>query len=167
MVETEGFAEGCVGMLNMRHFYELGDMQLKIAKRYERPICLVILSVDFKLVQDIYGSDAADVALKHMAAICAQSIRETDLFGRLGEKEFGLLLLETSAKDAQVVAKRVCDEMDTASVNYFNKPIGFNVSQSVCVITPTAQYPTLRRMHAAVDHELLAVQESGVGVGIR
>ena len=105
--------DALTGISNLRHFLERGTHDIKIARRYQRPIALIMLDIDhFKSVNDTYGHDVGDKVLKHVVDICCEMNRETDIIGRLGGEEFGILLLETPAASAYAVAERLRCEIE-------------------------------------------------------
>lgn len=96
------------GALTRRGFLEQAERELSRVERYGRPSCLVMLDVDhFKAVNDTYGHGVGDQVLKKIADIAGVSIRPTDVFGRLGGEEFAIILSETGAEQAFVVAERL------------------------------------------------------------
>src|SRR6185437_4197469 len=77
------------------------------ALRHGRPLSLVIVDVDgFKLFNDTFGHQVGDDVLETVAAHLAAVVRMNDTAARLGGDEFALLLPETNAEAAQVVAHR-------------------------------------------------------------
>lgn len=96
------------GLMNRHRFHaELGK-RIQHAVRYQRPLSLLFIDVDqFKYVNDTLGHAAGDKFLSEIAALIARGRRETDLVGRLGGDEFGVLLPETSAEGANQVAQRL------------------------------------------------------------
>jgi diguanylate cyclase (GGDEF)-like protein len=67
-----------------------------------------MLDVDhFKTVNDTYGHGVGDQVLKKIAELAGIAIRPTDVFGRLGGEEFAVILSETDAEQALVVAERL------------------------------------------------------------
>ena len=96
------------GLANRRHFQEVLDAFYHQARRYRRPLSLVILDVDyFKAVNDAGGHRAGDELLKIVAQAIRRACRKADLPGRIGGDEFAVLLPETTAGDAQAVAERI------------------------------------------------------------
>ncbi len=95
------------GLMNRRRFHtELGRW-IQRAVRYQRPLSLLFIDVDqFKYVNDTLGHAAGDKFLSEIATLLARDMRETDLVGRLGGDEFGVLLPETNAEGANLVAQR-------------------------------------------------------------
>ncbi|RMB39187.1 diguanylate cyclase with GAF sensor [Sphingomonas sp. PP-CE-3A-406] len=96
------------GALTRRGFLEQAERELSRVKRYGRPSSMVMLDVDhFKIVNDTYGHGAGDQVLKRIAELAGVAIRPTDVFGRLGGEEFAVILSETDAEQALVVAERL------------------------------------------------------------
>jgi diguanylate cyclase (GGDEF)-like protein len=87
---------------------EQAERELSRMKRYGRPSSMVMLDVDhFKTVNDTYGHGVGDQVLKKIAELAGIAIRPTDVFGRLGGEEFAVILSETDAEQALVVAERL------------------------------------------------------------
>lgn len=96
------------GALNRRGFYARAEQELARSARYGRPLSLVMVDADhFKRVNDTYGHDAGDRVLVAIVAASRGGMRSTDAIARLGGEEFCLLLPETRAQDAAVVADRL------------------------------------------------------------
>lgn len=69
---------------------------------------LLLVDVDgFQRINDQYGHEAGDAALRHLATIIYSCIRETDAFGRLDGEEFGLLFPATGGEEAVAAAERI------------------------------------------------------------
>jgi diguanylate cyclase (GGDEF)-like protein len=96
------------GMANRRHFIDVAEREMPRAQRYGRPMAVLVFDVDhFKSVNDRYGHATGDEALKAIARSALQTLRETDLLGRLGGEEFGVLLPETDLAGAAELAERL------------------------------------------------------------
>jgi diguanylate cyclase (GGDEF)-like protein len=95
------------GLGNRRAFTESLPHHIGLARRYGRPLSLLMLDVDrFKSINDDFGHDAGDDALRAVARVLAGEMRDPDLSFRWGGDEFAVLLPETSAAGAEVVAAR-------------------------------------------------------------
>lgn len=87
--------DSLTGILNRRKTEELLKQEMNRASRYDRALSLLILDIDhFKKVNDNFGHDIGDLALKHMVAICKENLRKVDFMGRWGGEEFVILLPE-------------------------------------------------------------------------
>lgn len=104
------------GMRNRRAFYEQGMLAVEQARRYKRPLALILLDIDrFKALNDAGGHAAGDSAIQRLGGVLAELARSTDTAGRLGGDEFGLLLPETSVADATKLAERLRGAIEAAS----------------------------------------------------
>lgn len=88
------------------------DMQLEYefrrAKRYNEPFSILVIDLDyFKTYNDTYGHLAGDQALKDIATIMKNEVREIDLVARFGGEEFVVLLPGTDREQAGAVAERI------------------------------------------------------------
>jgi len=96
------------GIFNRRHFIELALREISRSKRYQTPISLFMIDIDwFKKINDRYGHSAGDEVLKGVARICKESIRDIDIAGRFGGEEFAVVLVECSLDSAFTVAERI------------------------------------------------------------
>ncbi|HEX8553649.1 MAG TPA: sensor domain-containing diguanylate cyclase [Sphingomonas sp.] len=96
------------GALTRRGFEEQADREIARAARYGRPSTLVMLDVDhFKSVNDTHGHATGDQVLHQIAKLAEVALRPSDVFGRLGGEEFGMLLPETGGDEAVIVADRL------------------------------------------------------------
>jgi diguanylate cyclase (GGDEF)-like protein len=95
------------GLANRRHFEQVLDAFYYQARRYNRPLSLITLDIDFfKSVNDTIGHAAGDDLLKIVAEELEAACRKADLPARLGGDEFAVLLPETPSQSAAQVAER-------------------------------------------------------------
>ena len=93
---------------NRRHFRELANRELQRAGRTGQFVSLLFMDIDhFKVVNDSYGHSAGDEVLKKIAQTCQNSIRDLDIFARLGGEEFVFLLPEINISQAEITAERI------------------------------------------------------------
>ncbi len=107
------------GLLNRRRFWELGEREGEIHRRYGNPLTLMMLDLDnFKDINDLHGHAVGDCVLVFMSRLCQELIRTSDILGRLGGEEFALILRETGLEEAQTIAERIRWELETRSSHY-------------------------------------------------
>lgn len=82
--------------------------ELELAKRNNLPLSLLVIDIDhFKRVNDTCGHNVGDQVLSQIAAIIKDSLRQTDQTFRFGGEEFVVILCDTQAAAAQMVANRI------------------------------------------------------------
>jgi diguanylate cyclase (GGDEF)-like protein len=107
-VERLAQTDPLTGLANRRHFMGVLAQEVERSERYGRPLSLVALDLDhFKAVNDAHGHAAGDDVLREAARALRAVCRDVDLAARMGGEEFSLLLPETDAAGARIVAERV------------------------------------------------------------
>jgi len=107
--------DGLTGLLNRRTFNAQLDARLREAQRYRKPLSLLLLDIDhFKRVNDTHGHPAGDAVLRGVAQVVKKQARETDFVARYGGEEIALVLPETDAGGASVIAERIRNAVERA-----------------------------------------------------
>ena len=100
------------GIYNRHQFLKLAEREVPRARRYQRPMSLIMLSIDYHRPENAtYLPGIGAQVLRAAAEICRKDIREVDLLGRYNGKEFALLLPETDQSGAQIVADRLTRDL--------------------------------------------------------
>jgi two-component system, cell cycle response regulator len=77
------------------------------ARRYNRPLSVIMLDIDhFKSVNDSFGHEVGDHALRLVGSTLSQLFRSTDIVCRIGGEEFAMIFPETSKEDGFALAER-------------------------------------------------------------
>ncbi len=121
-----------------------------------------VLSLDidfFKQVNDTFGHAAGDAVIKHVPALIAESIRATDLVGRMGGEEFLVLLPNAGINSALRLAKRLCERVASQPANYAGRPIPVTISIGVSVIASTDA--SIDAVLGRADAALYAAKQAG------
>lgn len=108
--ETQRLAvtDGLTGLANRRAFDAHLDEEIRRARRYHRPLSLIMADIDhFKHYNDTHGHPQGDIVLQELAAVLRGAVRETDLLARYGGEEFVVILPETDKEGALNVAEKV------------------------------------------------------------
>ena len=104
--------DGLTGLTNHRAFQERLDAYLAQAQRYGKKLSLILCDIDhFKSVNDLHGHPAGDLVLKGVARTLAKQARATDVVARYGGEEFAVVMPETDAAGALVIAERIRDRV--------------------------------------------------------
>lgn len=107
-LEELSFRDGLTGVANRRMFDSVLEDEWSKARRNQRPISLIMFDIDcFKQYNDHYGHVRGDDCLRRVAiALGSAATRPRDFFARYGGEEFVLVLPETDAQAALVIAER-------------------------------------------------------------
>jgi len=110
--------------------------------RTEQPCSLIMFDIDhFKNINDEFGHQAGDEIIRVTADQVRHKIRATDIPGRYGGEEFGIILIDTMANDAKVMAERLRKSIESLVVEYDGEEITFTISLGVSQIQPgTSNY---------------------------
>jgi diguanylate cyclase len=100
------------GALNRKGMDEALEREVGRARRRQAPLCLAMLDIDnFKKLNDTYGHDAGDQALKHLAQVVREALRPQDTLARYGGEEFVIVLSDTHLDDGVQAMVRVQREL--------------------------------------------------------
>ncbi|UXY55795.1 GGDEF domain-containing protein [Pseudomonas tohonis] len=112
-------SDALTGVANRAFFQQALEQSIRDAERTGAGLVLVVLDIDdFKQVNDRWGHDAGDQALRHICQRLQQRLRATDLIGRLGGEEFGLLLGRTTRDDAARLVEELRHDLQRSPLRY-------------------------------------------------
>ncbi|MDO6441467.1 MULTISPECIES: GGDEF domain-containing protein [unclassified Marinobacter] len=130
--------------------------------RYQRSghhFSIALIDLDlFKNINDQYGHDAGDAALKQFADLVQTVIRQTDVAARWGGEEFLLLLPDTSLIPALTLAERLRSEIARNNFSFQGQELPVTMSAGVCTI---AQADSIDSMLRQADLQLYNAKEAG------
>lgn len=110
--------DGLTKLYIYRHFYSLLETELKRAQRYKHVVSLLMMDIDnFKKINDTYGHLIGDRVLKEIAITIKNTIRNIDVAARYGGEEFTVILPETTAKDAKIIAERLRENISKIEID--------------------------------------------------
>lgn len=152
--------DGLTGIFNHQHFISEAQRSLRLLVRKQGSACLLSIDLDyFKQINDTHGHAVGDAVLKHTVAICKQLLRASDLFGRLGGEEFGILLVECPPGQGAAIADRIRTTIEATSVDIDGRSIRFSASIGVAS-TLTSGYG-LQRLCRDADAALYRAKHIG------
>lgn len=106
--ERQAVTDGLTGVANRRSFNESFTREFERARRYAETLSLVLIDLDFlKKINDTYGHQAGDEAIKSIGKVLKQECRSIDTAARYGGEEFCLLLPNTEIDMAEQMADRL------------------------------------------------------------
>lgn len=106
--ERQAVTDGLTGVANRRSFNETFTREFERARRYGESLSLVLIDLDYlKKINDTYGHQAGDEAIKTIGRLLRESCRSIDSAARYGGEEFCLLLPNTEVEMAEQLADRL------------------------------------------------------------
>jgi diguanylate cyclase (GGDEF)-like protein len=128
--------DGLTGVSNRRHFDETLALEWRRAARSRAPLSLLMLDIDFfKAYNDGAGHQLGDDTLRRVAQTLRDSVhRAGDLVSRYGGEEFVILLPETDAEHARLIAESIRERIETLQIEHASSPFG-RVTASIGVAT--------------------------------
>nr|WP_249115864.1 diguanylate cyclase [Azoarcus sp. L1K30] len=123
------------GTSNRRHFLDVMETELARLKRRGGVASLLMTDLDhFKRINDLHGHAAGDEVLKHFVAIVRETLRKTDVVGRIGGEEFAILLPGEDKEGARELAERLRESLENSPSIVGEKSIPCTVSIGIAAL---------------------------------
>jgi len=126
--------DGLTGLGNRAHFNKRWAEKVAESKRYNQPLSLAIIDIDFfKRVNDTYGHPAGDEVIQGVARLLQSECRSHDVPCRFGGEEFALIMPHTGPKDAAAVTDRMRQALaDVVWQRHPENPVTFSAGMVGC-----------------------------------
>jgi diguanylate cyclase (GGDEF)-like protein len=151
--------DGLTDIFNRQHFVDEAEQSLRYVAKSFRSASLVLIDLDhFKSINDTYGHEVGDQVLKRAVAICQHYLHSSDVFGRLGGEEFGILLPECDHERARDRAEQVraAIHAEPASDSH-----DITISASFGIASTLHHGYELRKLLLAADEALYRAKRDG------
>lgn len=118
---------------NRQKFDELVQVAWKTAIQNQEPLSLLMMDIDqFKAYNDTYGHQRGDECIRTVAKILKKSVlRNTDYVARYGGEEFAIVLTNTDAEGAAVVAERIRHHVELLHIPHKSSYVADHVTTSI------------------------------------
>ncbi len=143
-LKQQSITDPLLGIYNRRYANEKLSEQITIATRYQFPLTVFILDIDFfKKVNDTYGHPNGDIVLKRLSELLLRSLRKSDILARYGGEEFIGILPNTEGSKAYELVERLrklIAEMKielTDEHGEITEPLNITVSIGVSAFDPS------------------------------
>lgn len=145
---------------NRRYGMDSLEQEWEAAKNSGRPVTCMLIDLDrFKQINDTYGHDTGDTALKQAAKILKSATRTQDIVSRIGGEEFMVICPETSLKEGAQHAELIRKSFEDCLVNSGSDRIKMNVSIGIAEYNPAM--PHFSALIKAADDALYQAKLSG------
>jgi diguanylate cyclase (GGDEF)-like protein len=146
---------------NYKGFCEILNSEISRASRYKKPLSLIFADIDhFKSVNDNYGHQAGDHALKIVAGSLKNELRDSDNIARYGGEEFVIILPETNTDDALRVSERLREKIKSIKMSYNGNSINVTMSFGVATL-PNSQRVSSDKFIKMADEALYRAKGQG------
>ena len=117
LMEKQAVTDELTGLYNRRAFAGMGEKEVGRARRYQRPLTLILFDIDhFKNVNDSHGHLIGDHVLQVLTELVTKTTRATDIVCRYGGEEFIVLMPEAGREEGLAMAERLRQEISRMTV---------------------------------------------------
>jgi diguanylate cyclase (GGDEF)-like protein len=153
------------GVHNYRAFCERLKEEQRRARRYDQPLSLIMVDIDwFKVCNDTYGHQAGNLVLKGIARVIRSIVRDTDVVCRYGGEEFIVILPQTVTTDAFDIGERIRSEVERTDFSDEALLPSLRVTVSIGISTYPDNGGTAENIVELVDKALYRAKGAGKNV---
>lgn len=126
------------GLYNAKYFEAELEKELARSDRFDRPLTVVMGDLDLlRNINNTYGHLAGDVALRHVATLLKQGVRDYDVVARFGGEEFAILMPETTLEQAEARLEEIREAIATTQINIATSVTPIRVTMSFGIASRT------------------------------
>lgn len=146
---------------NRGYFIKMAEQELRCMNNHSKGMAYFMLDMDhFKVINDTFGHSLGDVALKVVAKTCKDTLRDTDLLGRIGGEEFAAFIPVSGEEEALEVAERLRHNVEKIRLfHHDGTPVHLNISIGVTLHRPGKD--SLEELMTRSDRALYRAKEKG------
>jgi len=153
--------DSLTGLYNRREFERLLNDEIHRFRRHGHPVSLLILDLDhFKQINDRYGHQVGDEALRTVAGLITNESRTGDVIARYGGEELAVILPETGAENAAALAERTCQAIAEFPIMISPKE-AIPITVSIGTATVPDDAHTARDLVTAADLAMYEAKRNG------
>jgi len=154
-----------VPVLNRRAFVRELGRTIAYKARYHTSACLAFFDIDdFKQINDRFGHNVGDMVLHHISHLLIENVRESDIVGRLGGDEFGVVLMQTTATNAYAKTMQLIELIADTPVPGLERAFSLSLSAGVCAIEGDDDVPAVM---ARADRLMYAQKAQNMGRSVK
>jgi len=146
------------GAYNRRFFFNSGEQIFAKSRRKKKMVAVAMIDIDkFKNINDSYGHDVGDVAIKQIKKILDRQLRSSDLMARFGGEEFCILLEDITIKNTQILFEKIRHAFEKNIIIINELQLSYTVSIGISY----GLLSSLEEMIKVSDEALYVAKESG------
>ncbi|MDM7861734.1 diguanylate cyclase [Alteromonas sp. ASW11-36] len=158
IAEREAQTDHLTGIANRRYFFNQLEAQLQASRERQFPVSFLLFDLDdFKQINDRYGHQSGDAALVEFARIIKANLRESDVFGRIGGEEFGLIINQP-LDEAHELANRLRQAVSKMIVTTSKSSFALTVSIGLAAFQKN---DSVEDLYTRVDKALYKAKSQG------
>jgi len=162
IMEKQSLTDELTGLLNRRAFGVQGEREVGRARRYQRPLSLILFDIDhFKSVNDSYGHRVGDHVLVVLTQLVTRTTRSTDLVCRYGGEEFIVLMPEAGRDEALAMGERLRQEISRMTIVTAGSTLSLTVSSGVAEFRLDDVDENLDSLIARADRAMYQAKAAG------
>ena len=154
-LENLSLTDDMTGLYNRRGFFTASKERLKLAQRNKQKLLFLFIDLDnLKWINDSFGHQKGDVAIEKFADILNKTLRKSDIKGRLGGDEFGVVAEEASENVPGLLEERLADEIKAFNAQH-DQPFQLSISLGISYYNP--EHPsTIEELMVRADRLMYA-----------
>lgn len=163
-IEADKFAftDFLTGIANRRHFIHELESEIRRSQRYDAPFSFAMVDIDhFKKINDQHGHYTGDLVLQNFCLKCVSALRTSDMVGRLGGEEFGILMPMTDLHEAARVIERLRSEIDHSVMSDHGEQIHYTASFGLVSTAQLSDQQGLPHLMKMADAALYTAKQQG------
>ncbi len=160
-MKRQAVTDELTDLYNRRAFAQMGEREVGRARRYQRPLSLILFDIDhFKVVNDSHGHLMGDHVLKVLTRLVKETTRATDIVCRYGGEEFIVLMPEATREEGLAMAERLRQEISRMTIVTAGGTLSLTVSLGVASLEPTGE-DSLENLISRADRAMYQAKAAG------
>lgn len=148
------------GLLNARAYYAICDQMIQLASRNHTPYAALFVDLDhFKTINDTHGHEAGDAVLRGVATKLLETVRKSDVVGRVGGEEFSVFLPNTDLDGALKLAETLRAEIEKLKLWVGAEQL--RVTASIGVARNQHNEQSMRDLQRLADQAMYCAKQQG------
>lgn len=155
--------DALTGLASRHRFEAYLAEQFEFANKFGKPLSIILCDPDhFDMINQSFGRESGDRALQAVGKLLGERLRYRDLAARWGGEEFALLLTDTHAAGATVVAERLRKKIEDAQHDIgIGDPVRMTISVGCVTLDEALTFVRPADLMGAVERALLAAKRAG------